>query len=616
MNFDKYRSPHEPSHHWELKKAFMLAHVSSLGEAEVVGLAQTLANIEFLGCSYPPDTMRRVAALAGNMVQEFREKARGRLKRTFVSGSEAANSKINRLNPSLKRSMAEGEDGNVFEPKQTLTKYGNFVKSSAPPLETKNEGYVLPPKNSDPSPKRNPYLSPSLSVASEEQFNNHFDTKLSMQKKSTNDGHQPFNQSRIEVDPRKRKKMKQNAFQAPFDDDIVEIPMVESPQDRNGMFSSLKGEGRPINERLHDRNNLFSSLIAAQEPNSTVVEDADKPVCFAFVKHGKCPKKKCSFLHPEPISSDKVNHSNNKNLSPATKIKPSQQTAVLNSRTFKDQDEMNESLSQSELSLDTSQPFHTFVLIAHSDYNGSPDLSDPLNTLSNSASFCGQQVHWDVSFCPASQQQLCVVKLNNVEVCRARDPVKQKVKSSAARLAVEILRQQCYTIHVKERVVSDGKTQDLQDVSLNKVGAQASAVGAGNMGHKLLSMMGWGGGGLGKQGDGIQEPITATSLFGREGLGSKASDGNLKQRVRKLMTDWVSSGSPYDLVFTSGFTNQQRKDMHEVARRLGLKSKSYGKGEDRYLTISKKFDCVSLLRELLRSGGETLKYSLIPPSPC
>ena len=49
----------------------------------------------------------------------------------------------------------------------------------------------------------------------------------------------------------------------------------------------------------------------------------------------------------------------------------------------------------------------------------------------------------------------------------------------------------------------------------------------------------------------------------------------------------MNSGSPYDLVFTTGFDNDQRKEMHQVARRLGLKSKSFGKGEDRHLTISR-----------------------------
>ncbi len=50
-----------------------------------------------------------------------------------------------------------------------------------------------------------------------------------------------------------------------------------------------------------------------------------------------------------------------------------------------------------------------------------------------------------------------------------------------------------------------------------------------------------------------------------------------------------------------------------VAKRLGLKSKSFGKGEDRFLTISRKTDGRGLLRELLARGGQSEKYELLPP---
>ena len=57
---EKFKSCHEPKHQWELKKRFMMAHRDSFHLMELVGLAQTFGNIEFLGCTYPQATMRQV----------------------------------------------------------------------------------------------------------------------------------------------------------------------------------------------------------------------------------------------------------------------------------------------------------------------------------------------------------------------------------------------------------------------------------------------------------------------------------------------------------------------------------------------------------------------------
>ena len=97
-------------------------------------------------------------------MEEFRELSRSKLKRTFVSGSDAANSKVNRLNSGVKRSNPESESEEGVSKKVTdevtehcnkivplanksILPYGNFVKSSAPPQVSQNEGFILPPKN-------------------------------------------------------------------------------------------------------------------------------------------------------------------------------------------------------------------------------------------------------------------------------------------------------------------------------------------------------------------------------------------------------------------------------------------------------------------------------------
>ena len=64
-----------------------------------------------------------------------------------------------------------------------------------------------------------------------------------------------------------------------------------------------------------------------------------------------------------------------------------------------------------------------------------------------------------------------------------------------------------------------------------EAGTADKAVGPDSVGHKLLKMMGWSGGGLGKGGSGISEPITAESVINREGFGTKSAAAEFKAKV-------------------------------------------------------------------------------------
>ena len=86
--------------------------------SELVGLAQTFGNVEFLGCTYPPDTMRQIAELSKGIVKSYRNEKKGKLQRTFCSASSAA-----KLEPVGKRSAEE--DSNTKPSK--MSKYDNFV---------------------------------------------------------------------------------------------------------------------------------------------------------------------------------------------------------------------------------------------------------------------------------------------------------------------------------------------------------------------------------------------------------------------------------------------------------------------------------------------------------
>ncbi|CAG0921014.1 unnamed protein product [Notodromas monacha] len=58
-----YRSKHDPEAHWELKKAFFERYMDEVPEIELVCLAQTFINAEILGCTYPDETVKKLAVM-------------------------------------------------------------------------------------------------------------------------------------------------------------------------------------------------------------------------------------------------------------------------------------------------------------------------------------------------------------------------------------------------------------------------------------------------------------------------------------------------------------------------------------------------------------------------
>ena len=49
---DKHRDPHEPEHHWALRRRFLEHNMGRYPEDKLVSLAQVFGNMEFLGCRY------------------------------------------------------------------------------------------------------------------------------------------------------------------------------------------------------------------------------------------------------------------------------------------------------------------------------------------------------------------------------------------------------------------------------------------------------------------------------------------------------------------------------------------------------------------------------------
>lgn len=90
---DNYKTDYESDEHWELRRSFMETHKDKFDEDELVCLAQVFTNVEFMGCKYPDETMRKVALLSKDLAEAFRKKRSTKLKRTFVGAQDAAGAK-------------------------------------------------------------------------------------------------------------------------------------------------------------------------------------------------------------------------------------------------------------------------------------------------------------------------------------------------------------------------------------------------------------------------------------------------------------------------------------------------------------------------------------------
>jgi len=189
---------------------------------------------------------------------------------------------------------------------------------------------------------------------------------------------------------------------------------------------------------------------------------------------------------------------------------------------------------------------------------------------------------------------------------------------------------------VKKNVVSDGclskeelslpstsvldecqKTEEESDLQVEKL-ESGTVISEDNVGHKLLRLMGWSGGGLGKPGqEGISEPIRAQRVCRKAGMGLNSNQKGITREFTSKITDAIREFakvvSHQDLVFTPEFSKEERAHIHKIARKFRLKSNSKCKGANRYLVLSHPMDKLALAIDLIRNGGDNEKYMVKPP---
>lgn len=75
----------------------------------------------------------------------------------------------------------------------------------------------------------------------------------------------------------------------------------------------------------------------------------------------------------------------------------------------------------------------------------------------------------------------------------------------------------------------------------------------------MMMKMGWTGGGLGAQEQGIVDTIELQEQVNKLGLGASKVMGN----ISKIFADFAKSNSIDPLLFSKDFTKEERKQLHE-----------------------------------------------------
>ncbi|CAF3336866.1 unnamed protein product [Rotaria sp. Silwood1] len=209
-------------------------------------------------------------------------------------------------------------------------------------------------------------------------------------------------------------------------------------------------------------------------------------------------------------------------------------------------------------------------------------------------------------------------------------PTKVAAKQAGAKKAIEMLKtlypsiktknlvgdmsiNENETMGIKCKLITRSQLYDQQSLITLITTTPTNTQSKEDMGSKLLKKMGWVGGGIGKDLQGIAEPIQIEDLQGRKGLGSNNLFPNqiFIKNLRRILEEFIATNDDDgELQFANEFNSEERKSIHKEAMKLHLTSNSYGRDGERRIRVTQKRNVDQLVDHLLTHGGETARYEL------
>lgn len=641
-DLERLRQPWEPNEHWAMRREFIRRHRNRFPETRLLCLAQTFVNMELLGCAYPARVAELVRELAKDVPRSERAKAPAVAPVAFVRASDLSPEEAsleataesytavpdrqqfvggfaNRagLGSKPRKQPAGGDDSHLSNAVPTRQQFvSGFANRAGLGCKRRNQ-----PAGGDDS------LDPSNALPTRQQFVGGF-----------------ANRAGLGFESRKR-----SADSSDCPDSASTAKLARKPTDKPSEKSVLaRSERSPPPVDSKDSTRLPKFQAAAQMIRDDVISGPNTldKMQQVFSKCGfsldvqfeEQPAQKQKPLTFEcVVCSDgeilgKASASNKKEAkrlafqviwdsfsrvpdSPKTPVRvqaPFRKFEQSGSRvnSGKQQTSPEKACTQQNLADDDGM-LNLETLVVVQALNSSCDV---MSTLSRTA--CANRLRGTFEVESTESGYKCTYILGHCEIKHGVAETKQEAKLEAASASLAYLQSVAPTLRMKRRV--DGHGPELTKNTFGTPGESNAQeqITSENIGHKLLKMMGWSGGGIGKEGLGIVEPVMLKETCGRKGLGFSGGPArmgsNFKTKVHQVLKEFADTVVLQDLVFSPEFDNEERKYVHSVARRYGLKSVSVDGPSGRFLTVRHKLSVRQLVDTILTSGP-TEKYEVVLP---
>lgn len=582
-----------------MRREFIRRHWNRFPENRLLCLAQTFVNMELLGCSYPASVAELVRELAKDVPRSERAKAPAVAPVAFVRASEPPSEEA------ASQATAHSYTA-VSERQQFVGGFANRAGLGCKPLK---------PASSDDS------VDPSSSVPTRAQFVGGLANRAGLgyeqrNKRSADSGDCLSSASVPKVARRPANRPSAVCGPTPSEDSQPSIDCKDATR-----LPKFQAAAKMIRDNVIDGPNTLDKLQQVFSKCGFVLdvqfEMKQKPPMFECVvrsdgetlrKATASSKKEAKRLAYQEIWDcfSRVPDNTKTPLVPAPPRKSDQRSRViaLKPRTCPDTVCSQQNLADDDRMLD----MNTLVVVQPMN-----PPCDPVTTLARTANMNKIRGRFEVE--STESGYTCMFVLGHCEIRSGVGETSQEAKVKAASASLAYLQSVAPTLLLKQRVDGCGPELTKNTIGVPDESNAPEQITSENIGHKLLKMMGWSGGGIGKEGLGIVKPVMLKETCGRNGLGFSGPglmDSGFKKKVHQVLREFADTVVMQDLVFSPEFDNEERKFMHGVARTYGLKSVSVDGPSGRFLTVRHKLT-VQQLVDMILASGPTEKYEVIMP---